>query len=59
MKTLTKVLATVTGIVGLIGPAVTPAIGTWISGHPNASAIISAVAVILALFHDPKAAPAA
>lgn len=54
MKTLTKVLALITGAVGLIAPAVTPVIGTWISAHPSIAAALGAVATILALFHQPS-----
>ena len=55
MKTLTKVLALVTGAIGIVAPAVTPVIATWISAHPNTSAVIAAITTILALFHQPSA----
>lgn len=59
MSTLTKILASIVAIVGLIGPAVTPALQGFISGHPVVAAAIAAVSTILALFHQPNATPAA
>ena len=55
MKTVTKVLASITAFVGIIAPAVAPAISHFIAAHPNASAIIAAISTILALFHNPVA----
>lgn len=55
MKTVTKVLAGVTVLIGIIAPAVTPVIAAWISTHPTVSAAIATVSTILALFHQPSA----
>ncbi len=59
MSNLTKILAAIAAIVGLIGPAVAPALQGLISAHPAVAALIATVSTILALFHNPTPAPAA
>jgi hypothetical protein len=56
MKTLTKVLASVVAIIGLIGPAIAPALQNLIAAHPAVAAALAAVSTILALFHNPTKA---
>lgn len=53
MKTMTKVLAALTGVVGLIGPTVAPVLQHFITAHPAIAAAIAAASTILALFHNP------
>lgn len=55
MKTATKILASLTAVIGLIAPVVTPVIAAWVSAHPTTSVIIGAISTILALFHQPSA----
>jgi hypothetical protein len=55
MKNITKVLAAVIAMVGMIGPAVAPSLQHVISLHPLAASVIAAVSAILALFHNPVA----
>jgi hypothetical protein len=55
MKTVTKVLAALIAVLGMIGPAIAPALQHAISVHPLAASIIAAVTSILALFHNPVA----
>ncbi len=55
MKTTTGVFAAIISVIGLIGPAVTPALQHLISGHPIWTAAVAAVSALLALFHNPVA----
>lgn len=58
MKNLTKILAGVTAVVGIVGPLVLPYLTQLISAHPNLAALLATVSTILALFHNPVATPA-